>query len=297
MSYILDALRKSEAARRSREAPDLLQQAAPVAPPLSAPAARYGGKPAWTVAAIGVAALAVTLWLQLRDGSASVETAGDSPAASGVQALPIVEGPDTGGAPVPPPFAGNASADPLALSPAEIGPVPGMAPVSVPPPVLPAAPATSTQMPAQPTPGQAVSASLPTASVPATSLPTTTAPKAAPSEALDSLPERRDRPEARPAMPASAASTADTGSAGFSSPALSSAPVRLADLAPDLRRELPPLKLSMHLWNASPERRLLVLDGQRLRQGDVLGDVVVERIDRDGAVLAWRGGRILLPVQ
>ena len=73
--------------------------------------------------------------------------------------------------------------------------------------------------------------------------------------------------------------------------------MRLADLAPDLRRQLPPLKLSMHLWNQAPERRLLVLDGQRLRQGDVLGEVVVERIDRDSAVLAWRGGRILLPVE
>ena len=72
-------------------------------------------------------------------------------------------------------------------------------------------------------------------------------------------------------------------------------PVALADIAPEQRRQLPPLRMSMHLWNEAPERRLLVLDGQRLRQGDVIGEVVVERIDRDGAVLAWRGARILLP--
>jgi general secretion pathway protein B len=70
-----------------------------------------------------------------------------------------------------------------------------------------------------------------------------------------------------------------------------------AELEPALRRELPALKLSMHLWNETPARRFIILDGQRLKEGDVLGEgvsgeIVVERIDRDGAVLAWRGLRL-----
>ena len=45
----------------------------------------------------------------------------------------------------------------------------------------------------------------------------------------------------------------------------------------------------MHVWHDTASQRFVILDGQRLREGDVIGEVVVERITRDGATLSWRG--------
>lgn len=66
-------------------------------------------------------------------------------------------------------------------------------------------------------------------------------------------------------------------------------PLALADLDSGTRKQLPPLKLSMHVWHDTASQRFVILDGQRLREGDVIGEVVVERITRDGATLSWRG--------
>lgn len=71
----------------------------------------------------------------------------------------------------------------------------------------------------------------------------------------------------------------------------------LADLDADTRRALPPLRLSMHLWNEEPAQRLVVIDGQRLGEHDRLGDLVIQRIERDAVVLDWNGQRLRLPVR
>ena len=76
------------------------------------------------------------------------------------------------------------------------------------------------------------------------------------------------------------AGTADTGAQ------------RLADLGTEERQQLPPLKLSMHMWNDAPAQRFVILDGQRLGEGDRIGEAVVEQITRDGAILAWNGRRL-----
>jgi hypothetical protein len=52
----------------------------------------------------------------------------------------------------------------------------------------------------------------------------------------------------------------------------------------------------MHLWNADPARRVAVLDGQRVAEGDRIGDGVVTAITREGVVLDWDGARILVPL-
>lgn len=70
----------------------------------------------------------------------------------------------------------------------------------------------------------------------------------------------------------------------------------LADLTPGERRALPPLKLSMHMWSAAPADRFVILDGDRLGEGDRAGSAVVERIDPDGVILAADGRRIRLPL-
>jgi general secretion pathway protein B len=73
--------------------------------------------------------------------------------------------------------------------------------------------------------------------------------------------------------------------------------LRLADLGAEERRQLPPLKLSMHMWNDTPTQRFVILDGQRLGEGDRIGDAVVEQITREGAILAWNGRRLALSMR
>jgi len=73
--------------------------------------------------------------------------------------------------------------------------------------------------------------------------------------------------------------------------------LRLSDLDPDSRKALPPLKLSMHMWNSDPSQRFVILDGNRVREGDRIGDAVVTAITSDGVVLDWNGRRLKLPIR
>jgi general secretion pathway protein B len=73
--------------------------------------------------------------------------------------------------------------------------------------------------------------------------------------------------------------------------------LELSDLSAEQRRQLPPLKLSMHLWNQDPSRRLVIIDGARLAEGDRLGDAVIDQINTDSVVLDWNGRRLRLPLR
>ena len=73
--------------------------------------------------------------------------------------------------------------------------------------------------------------------------------------------------------------------------------LHLSDLDPAQRKSLPPLKLSMHMWNDDPTQRFVILDGTRLREGDRIGDAVVTTISREGVVLDWEGRRLLVPIR
>lgn len=66
----------------------------------------------------------------------------------------------------------------------------------------------------------------------------------------------------------------------------------LSELGAEERQRLPTLKLSMHMWNDTPGQRFVILDGQRLGEGDRIGEAVVEQITRDGAILDWNGRRL-----
>ena len=71
----------------------------------------------------------------------------------------------------------------------------------------------------------------------------------------------------------------------------------LGELDADTRNALPPLRLSMHLWNEDPGRRFVIIDGQRLVEGDRVGEAAVVRIERDGVLLEWNGRGIRVPVR
>lgn len=71
---------------------------------------------------------------------------------------------------------------------------------------------------------------------------------------------------------------------------------RLAELAPEQRRELPPLAVSGSVWSEQPGARFVVLDGQVLREGDSLqpGLVLVKLAPRS-ATLRWRDTLVEVP--
>jgi len=68
-------------------------------------------------------------------------------------------------------------------------------------------------------------------------------------------------------------------------------------LSADLRKALPPLQLSMHMWNPDPAKRFVILDGERHVEGDSIGPMRIRRIDADGVLFDWQGRSIRLPLR
>ena len=71
----------------------------------------------------------------------------------------------------------------------------------------------------------------------------------------------------------------------------------LSDLSADERKALPPLKMSMHLWNVDASQRFVIIDGDRLHEGDHIGSAVVTSIVSDGVLLDWNGRQLKLPIR
>lgn len=57
-----------------------------------------------------------------------------------------------------------------------------------------------------------------------------------------------------------------------------------------------PVKLSMHMWNESPAARFVILNGQRMGEGDRNGDLTVVSIERDGVIVERNGQRARVPL-
>ncbi|HAI58508.1 MAG TPA: hypothetical protein DCM32_01335 [Xanthomonadaceae bacterium] len=56
------------------------------------------------------------------------------------------------------------------------------------------------------------------------------------------------------------------------------------------RAALPPLRISMHVYADDPAQRLVIVDGQRLREGDAPAPgLILREIRRDGLLLDWQG--------
>lgn len=147
---------------------------------------------------------------------------------------------------------------------------PAVEPPPMPAPV--AAPSTKASAPA-PAPAQVAPAVPP----PSTSAPLAAQPSPAPVVAA---------PLPVPTLPAPAPATPE--------PANDPLP-GLALLPPDQRANLPPLKLSMHVWSEQPARRIAIIDGQRVSEGSSLSGAIVAEIRRDGVALDINGQRYLLP--
>jgi general secretion pathway protein B len=152
-------------------------------------------------------------------------------------------------------------------------------------------------------------------SVPSTA---TTTPVAAPAESLRLQPRVAVAPPAvatrlparEPAQPARSDATPPAPVAPEPAPAApreeSPPPASIASgaaetpvnaLSADLREALPPLQLSMHMWDPDPAKRFVILDGERHVEGDSVGPMRIRRIDAQGVLFDWQGRAVRLPLR
>jgi general secretion pathway protein B len=221
MSFILDALKKSESDRQRQGGPALFE--VKVAAPRHA-------LPAWAVAiaVLLVVNLAVVAWFLLRHTAA-------------------------------PGVPGEAAPAP-ALAAAQAEPAP---PPALPPPPASAAPAAAAPA-AAPAPRSAMTAP---ASVPAE----------APSNPDDFVPAAEPAP-----------------SGGLGRVKRGSDVPLYQQLAATPATQVPQLRLDLHAYAERPEDRWVLINMHRLREGESLEGVHVDRITPEGAVLSYRGSQFLL---
>jgi general secretion pathway protein B len=278
MSFILDALRKSEHERERKTLPGLAE----------APIVRHErAKVPVAMIALGVLLainLLVLLFVLLRDGAPDAATAtapAHTPTPAPTPAPAHTPAPATAPAPAPTSAGVPLTTAPLPASPevrplqAEAGVVDEDAPPYVDTPPVPRDPTLDGEVRVQRAPvatdGSAV---------------TTTVPPEVLRAAQDSA--RRGAPPTTPTMPGAPARDAG-GAAGVPS---------INDLAPQATAGLPALAINLHVYAGDPRQDFVVLNGRRYQQGAQLQEgPTLERITSDGVVLNHRGLRFLLPRQ
>ena len=285
MSLILEALRKSEAERRRGQVPDLHADPAP-----GALRAR-DGPPAWlwlALALVTAIVLAMALWLARSTWSGQPQAMETPADATGVPEV----------ASVAPGSAAVVTAEPVStvdLLPGGVDqaqPAPAAAPLPERTMRVPEASAVARSTPATPSAVPSPRSATADATVPA---PRAASPVLAPPRPELPVAAMRAATVAPTAVASNDVASVDAAAATLPSAPAGSAPLRLSDLAVAERRQLPPLKMSMHLW--APTQRFAIIDGARVSEGDRLGDAVVEEITADGVVLAWKGQRLRIPTR
>ena len=59
---------------------------------------------------------------------------------------------------------------------------------------------------------------------------------------------------------------------------------------------LPPVKLSMLMWDDVPSKRFVILNGQRMAEGDRYGAITLVTIERNGVVVESNGAKARVPL-
>lgn len=267
MSLILEALRKSEAERRRGQAPDLSVELPPTAQRRHRPTGAW----LWPAVALMLAAILLLAWV--------LGTPAPSPVA-------------TDASPIEQPLDGEVP-EQVVQTPTAVSTPPIESRAPAPSTLEPGNPASLVNTPALPPVPPSVSLEQPTTSPPTPR--ESSAPTTRPSSSLPATPQPLPTPMQTPPAATASASIPPTTTT-TPAPATTREPVRLADLSADQRRQLPPLKISMHMWNPSPAQRFAIVDGKRVGEGDRIGDSVVEAITADAVVLAWNGQRLQVPI-
>ena len=230
MSFILDALKKSESDRQRQGGPALFE--VKVAPPRHA-------LPSWAVAiaVLFLANLAVVGWLLWRHAAAPAP--GPAPAAA------------PAAAPGAAPSAVAALNTPAAAAAPAVTPSVRGAPTA---PPAPAAPAAS--------------------------------PESTPAAATEPPPNADDLAPATEPPPA--------GSLGRVRRGTDAGVPLYQQLTAAPGSQLPQLRLDLHAYAERPEDRWVLINMHKLREGESLEGVRLERVTPDGAVLSYRGTQFLL---
>jgi general secretion pathway protein B len=288
MSYILEALKKSEQERNQGRAVEMLR------PPVTTPAAREPIRRGW-YAALAVAGLAIgTLvgsWQPWRAAA---------PEPQAVTATPPKPTPPSQAATSPPLLPEGAQPPPSPLNRAEaLREVQSLAPPSV------RAEVSGSSVPAlsaQPAPAPPAS---PPATPPAASAPAPAGKSVQSRNTVLPPPAETEPPgqtsETKPAPQAQGAKGRDKKLEAKIAPTheLLQPPdrvVTLAELPPALRESLPALSVRGFVYSEDPGSRMVVINDRMLQEGDeVAPGLKLERIQPDGAVLSAKGYRFLAP--
>ena len=263
MSFILDALRKSEHERQRQTGPALVEAA--VAAPKPKP--NTWASAAIALLIVNLVAVGVLLLVKSRDEpAAAAATAAQASAPAGIAAAPAAaRAPAAAQATVtqtlPEPQVA-ATAPPPMLRPAEASVAAGTR--------NPLENEMSSYAPPMDYEAAAAAAAPPPG-------PAAVTPSRQGSVVYQSLPEA-NAPEANDSPRNSAAANLPT----------------VDDIAG--RSGLPEMRLELHVYSNKPQERFVFVNGRRYREGDTTADgAVIEEITRDGVVMTVGGNRFLLP--
>ncbi|MBI3899138.1 MAG: general secretion pathway protein GspB [Gammaproteobacteria bacterium] len=263
MSYILDALRKSEQDRREAQSPSFGEMSSVA---FVRPHQRLVVLAAIVIVVLGIAAIGAYAVWKPRPTTASSPAAVPAALATAAETLKIAT--DLQPAIVPTTPASVPVLEPGATAVGQNT----AAPVNeVPPPALKPAPFVS-----------------------ATSSSDNTV-RNLEEEARVELPKPAavtanvQKPSARAAVPVTVNNAVSNNTA-------SSAIKFLRAMPPDFQQSLPALVVNIHIYAPVESERILYINNHQYQAGDkVRDDIVIEKIVEDGAVLSYRGQRFKLP--
>lgn len=269
MSYILEAIRRSEEARHKRLMPAVSTiHATQPAGARGVPRTLQAGFAMLLAAAFMAAAIfALGFWLRQAQDVA-----------------PLAPAPPAAAAPASPDDKAQTAAAPATPPPADAAP-----PAEAGNPAAAAAAQTNAAAPAEPAP------SVPVRVRPAaTPGPTGEAkaedrrprrPYSSPAEGEPAKAKREPKgPAAPPTAPGAAPVEAPPAAPQPPAPELVTA-TALRDLEPSVQRTLPSIAITLHRYAPAPEARMIRVNGRVAREGDVIGsDLSVAEITRNGVV-------------
>jgi general secretion pathway protein B len=269
MSFILDALRKSEHERQRQTGPALVEVA--VAPP----------KPktnAWATAAIALllvnlVAIGVLLIWKARDEPAAAAAPAAAPASAPGTAPANDAAAPAASVPAPAAQASVTQTLPPPTPPTPVATSPVPRPAEAPPPAI-AGNALEREVTSYAPPMEHEAAAAAATPPPG---PAAVAPSRRGSVVYESLPE-----------------TGPAATYGNAPPAGTSSLPRADEMTAG--GGLPEMRLELHVYSNKPQERFVFVNGHRYREGDTTAEgAVVEEITRDGVVMNSRGNRFLLP--
>lgn len=98
----------------------------------------------------------------------------------------------------------------------------------------------------------------------------------------------------------------DTGSSIMVEPTITSPPVSatksrvvvpFSELPVVVRNAIPAMTFSFHVYSKNPERRTIIIDGRRVKQGAVIDDqLLLDEITPNGVIFSWQDHQFSIPV-